>query len=274
METQITQTDTNLMGNTSTIRSRRWCFTLNNYTDKEYSDIKYFMLHKKHSSFIIGKEVGSKGTPHLQGYVNFKNAVAFDTLKKVCKGLHLEKAKGNDKANFDYCSKEGNFETNMIFGRNMKQLKKWYDNVEWRPHQKTILNIVNGEKDNRIINWVVDPVGDSGKSYLAKYIFLTKKTIIADGKKDNIFNQILNFYDENPDDEIDVVILDIPRHNENFVNYGVLEQIKNGLIYSGKYEGGSIAFDPPHIIIFSNFDPDESKFSADRWNIIRINYDI
>lgn len=85
----------------------RWCFTLNNWTEEELSSIVP-ICKTECSKYIIGKEVGEEGTPHLQGFLKFKN-------KKRPKGLfntnriHWEKAKGTDKQNFDYCSKEGNF---------------------------------------------------------------------------------------------------------------------------------------------------------------------
>ena len=53
----------------------RWCFTFNNYSTDEYNSIvpKFRLLAKY---YIIGKEVGESGTPHLQGYVEFKKKYA------------------------------------------------------------------------------------------------------------------------------------------------------------------------------------------------------
>ena len=52
-----------------------WCFTLNNYTDKDISDCssKFSLVCK---SCIFSKEIGEKcGTPHLQGFCEFKKKV-------------------------------------------------------------------------------------------------------------------------------------------------------------------------------------------------------
>jgi hypothetical protein len=46
----------------------------------------------------------------------------------------------------------------------------------------------------------------------------------------------------------DPIIYDVPRTAENFVNYGVLEQVKNGLFFSSKYESEMAVFNPPHVI--------------------------
>lgn len=258
-----------LRGNTKSLRSRKWCFTLNNWTKEEYDSIIYYLEHKKHTDFIVGKEIGINNTPHLQGFINCKNPISFKSLKNINNRWHLEKSKGSNTENYNYCSKEGNYKTNMKEDRRNKFLNKYKD-VIWKDWQNDILNIINSPPEDRKINWVWESKGNIGKSFLSKYLYLKYHTIIADGKKDNIFNQILNFY-ENNTEEIELVILDIPRHNENYINYGAIEQIKNGLIYSGKYEGGCCYFDSPHIIIFSNFEPDMTKFSQDRYNIINLN---
>lgn len=83
---------------------RRVCFTLNNYTDE---DVKHF--EELPCKFIqFGKEVGEKGTPHLQGYIEFKHSVLFETLKNICKRAHWEKARGSELHNYAYTGKDGN----------------------------------------------------------------------------------------------------------------------------------------------------------------------
>jgi len=90
---------------------QRFCFTLNNYTDKEYDD-----LCNSISSIavyaIVGKEVGEMGTPHLQGYANLgrTNRKSFVAIKHlVGERAHIEIAKGSDEDNKKYCSKDGSF---------------------------------------------------------------------------------------------------------------------------------------------------------------------
>ncbi|WP_445724192.1 hypothetical protein [Flavobacterium sp.] len=94
------------------IRARRWCFTLNNYANTSITGIiEYFQDHK--INYIIGREIGESGTPHLQGYIECKNAMDFKVLQKINPKIHWEKAKGNKEQNIEYCSKDGNFETNI-----------------------------------------------------------------------------------------------------------------------------------------------------------------
>jgi len=54
------------------------------------------------------------------------------------------------------------------------------------------------------------------------------------------------------------------------MNYGAIEQVKNGLVFSGKYESSMLIFNPPHVVIFANDTPDESMYSNDRWHIHKI----
>ena len=49
-------------------RAAAWCYTLNNYTEEEKEN-----LWKEGTYQIQGYEKGSNGTPHIQGYIEFKN---------------------------------------------------------------------------------------------------------------------------------------------------------------------------------------------------------
>lgn len=73
--------------------------------------------------------------------------------------------------------------------------------------------------------------------------------------------------DTHEDEDPKIIICDIPRTNLEYINYGAIESIKNGMIYSGKYEGGQCIFDNPHVVVFANELPDGSKMSRDRWRI-------
>lgn len=254
-------------------RCRRWVFTLNNWNEEEYESIKEW-LHNNTVGFVVGKEVGENGTPHLQGYFECKDGKTFNVIKKMNERAHFEKAKGNREQNIKYCTKDKDFEqwgiAKKISIREkeiLMKLEEEYKDVVWKDWQKDILEMISGKPDNRAVWWIVDEKGNQGKSYLVNYIMMTQKAILADGKKTDVFNQVLQFMEN---DVPKIIILDIPRSNEGYVNYGVLEQLKNGVIYSGKYEGGCCFFRIPHVIVMANFWPDESKLSADRWRIVEL----
>lgn len=259
-------------GNTNPVRARRWCMTLNNYSDNEYNLI-INELKQKSQYLVIGKEIGEdKKTPHLQGYVEFKNQKKLNELKNINKRIHWEKAKGNRKQNFEYCSKDNKFilhdETISMKLKLKEKCLKMYDNIIWKPWQKAIIETINENPDNRTINWIWEEQGNVGKSFLCKYLAIKYDAIICEGKTNDILNQI-NIHIEN-NKEPKVILIDSPRCHENYINYSCIEKVKNGLIYSGKYEGGVCVFPCPHVIVFANHEPNEDKMSGDRWKIINI----
>lgn len=91
----------------SSIRSRAYCFTYNNYTEE---DLQKLLNYSLANYVIIGREIApTTGTPHLQGYMRFTNAIRFVSLVKAFPGVHFEVAKGTFEQNVNYCCKENNF---------------------------------------------------------------------------------------------------------------------------------------------------------------------
>jgi len=60
-----------------------WEMVINNYTDKHIEMIKSWETEV--SRMVVSKEVGAKGTPHLQGKITFKAAKRWSALRKMCK---------------------------------------------------------------------------------------------------------------------------------------------------------------------------------------------
>lgn len=93
--------NTNIVSNA---RSRAWCFTLNNYTVEDISQIQRFG-----GILVMQEEMGEKGTPHLQGVIRFNEKKSFGQMRDLgaflSKPWHLEVCK-NWIASRQYCSKE------------------------------------------------------------------------------------------------------------------------------------------------------------------------
>jgi len=88
-------------------RSRGWCYTLNNYTQEEFDELTRVECRYH----VLGKEVGDKGTAHIQGYIYFKNYVTFFKVKKLLGDrCHIERQKGSTQQASVYCKKDGNFQ--------------------------------------------------------------------------------------------------------------------------------------------------------------------
>ena len=90
-------------------RSRYWCFTLNNYT---YADLCEFVeLPGTEVSYrVVGLEVGSNGTQHLQGYLEFCDRLRLSAVRRVFAGrAHWEPRRGNSFQAASYCKKDACF---------------------------------------------------------------------------------------------------------------------------------------------------------------------
>lgn len=249
----------------SNIMSKKWVFTLNNYTSDELEQLE--QLFEGLEKWVIGEEVGEGGTPHLQGAI--VSPLRIRPIEKFKnKRIHWEKMKGTDEQAFLYCMKDGNFK-----GKGLPKIKKPVKYITPdRPYQKFILDIVSKEPDERAVYWFYEENGGVGKSSFCKYLVGNLDAIYIDeGKKTDIINVIYNTYIANKD--IEIIVIDIPRSNGNNVSYKAIETIKNGMICNTKYETGNAIFNSPHIIIFSNEMPDKSKLSEDRWHIYNITED-
>nr|WAE42956.1 MAG: replication associated protein [Cressdnaviricota sp.] len=88
---------------------KRYCFTLNNYGTNEFDEICE-RLRVSSSYFIVGKEIGDSGTPHLQGYFCLKTRARLLRVKEIVSSrAHIEPARGNAVDNRTYCSKDGDY---------------------------------------------------------------------------------------------------------------------------------------------------------------------
>lgn len=242
--------------------AKRWAFTLNNYK-KEHIDILSLRMAQLETKFIWGEEVGEKGTPHLQGYIEFKKKVRPTECIGI-KQIHWEKCKGNREQNVKYCSKEGKYVTNFFIEKPIKVIENL------RPWQAQVLETLIEEPNDRNILWIWEENGKVGKSAFSKYLCVKKNAMVCEGRSTDIFNGIYNYreqYGEYPK----IVIIDCPRSNTGYMNYGALEKVKNGLIFNSKYESKQMIFDSPHVIVFANEEPKEYKYSEDRLIIKKIN---
>lgn len=96
------------------VQSRRFCFTVNNYDIRELTWLERLSDSGRRERegvkyVVFGREVGTAGTPHLQGYIEFSRPVRARKVKEHFLGVraHVEKANGTGKQASDYCKKEG-----------------------------------------------------------------------------------------------------------------------------------------------------------------------
>jgi len=131
--------------------------------------------------------------------------------------------------------------------------------------QQLIIDTVSGTANRRTIHWVCGPTGGEGKSRMAMHLVMEHEAILLTGR----VQDMAHAYKENP---APVVVFDLPRTQIEHMDhlYSFAESLKNGCIFSSKYNSSQITFRSPHVIFFANCQPDMDKWSADRYHIIDI----
>ncbi len=260
--TEVQPSSSTSLKKTKVNAKKHWCFTFHNWNDKDIIKWKG-LLNKYCAKWIFGDEVGKSGeTPHLQGYMELNKKMRLTSLKKWFNKCHWE-ATNNIDASIEYCQKEcREVYSNFNVSVDLFEFPIWYD---W---QMDIINLLKIPANNRTVHWYWRDKGNAGKSTLSRYLVMIENALIIQGKSSDIFHQIAKRCEMGI--KMDIVIIDIPRCHYGSVSYSAIECIKNGLIMSGKYEGGQFVFKSPHLIVFANEPPDESKLSVDRWHIVEI----
>ncbi len=237
----------------------RWCFTLHKYTEEECSSIRTII--KERCKFaIFSKELGGSGeTPHLQGYLEFKyksRPVGIFGIPRI----HWQSAKGTREQNVEYITKEG--------GEVWRWPEEYSINIKLYSWQKDLKTILDTIPDDRSIHWLWESQGCAGKTTFQKWIYLNyKKVVVLSGKCEDMKNGIVQYQKTN-DCLPEIVLVNIPRVNTNFVSISGLEQIKDMFFFCGKYEGGMVCGPNPHVVVFANEPPETDTMSADRWKIV------
>jgi hypothetical protein len=298
-------------------RVKRWCFTVNNYTDLDYNVV--FPPSPDGSRglcdlleyAVVGKEVSTTGTPHLQGFVSFRVRSRQATVRALLPRAHWEVARSVGRA-IEYCKKDGNFlelgerPDEMVQGRrndlelfkqavkdgirDRKTLREEHSSVcaqyakfvesyirdqteqppldahELRPWQQRVVDIALGEVSPRAVYFVVDEEGNSGKSWLASYFEAKVDRHVQVLKPGKVADMAYDYLENTQ-----VFIMDCPRAKQgDFIQYDFLESLKDGRIFSPKYESRTKRFVPPHVFVFMNEAPDMEKLSADRYVLLSV----
>jgi len=112
--------------------------------------------------------------------------------------------------------------------------------------QKHILEIINHPPNDRTVYWIYDSLGGLGKTTFCKHL-LTKRgsKYFKINRKEDVLFRISS--------DTRLFIFDIPRAGGDYLNYELLETIKDGYWESTKYEGSTVARDEPcYLFCFSN----------------------
>jgi len=287
-------------------QSKRWIFVINNYDETELESLRA-NLQKEARYAIFGKEVGKAGTPHIQGYASFRNACRFKRAKLLLgERAHLKVAKGNEEENFVYCSKQNDFEeigsrSDPGKRNDLELFKEAVKNGDLDPKslrekhscvfarcprfcidymndhtavlkpechplrdwQTALYNQLKFKPDDRKITFVVDEEGNEGKTWFCKYYcYLHSDAMYLRPTKhaDMAFALQQN---------LRVLFLDCTRQQIDHLPYSFLESVKDGLVFSPKYESRMKMFSPVHVVVMMNQEPNYGFLSPDRYDIVK-----
>lgn len=138
---------------------------------------------------------------------------------------------------------------------------------EPRTWQRALEEELVGDADDRSIVFYLDPQGSSGKSWFQQWFLSVhpeKAQLLAPGRVQDIAFLI--------DESKDVFLMNVPRGGMEYLQYSILEQLKDRVVISTKYETKvKYLLKVPHVVVFCNEAPDETKLSFDRFDI-RENY--
>ena len=143
--------------------------------------------------------------------------------------------------------------------QNLSELKASYNDVNWRIWQLKLIEELAKNPDDRKVTWIVDEAGNSGKTFLTKYLLTQGECMRYENGKSA---DVKFAYDGQR-----ICVFDLSRSQETHVNYEVIKSVKNGVVFSTKYESAMKVFKTPHVVIMANFGPDRSKMSEDRWDV-------
>lgn len=132
--------------------------------------------------------------------------------------------------------------------------------------QTQVAAVLESPAVERKVYFVINPGGNCGKTWMCQYA-LTKYPervqVFRIGKRDDLAHCV--------DVDKDIFLLDIPRNQMTFLQYSVLESLKDRMVFSPKYESAlKVLKKTPTVIVFANEEPDMTALTEDRYEIILV----
>lgn len=145
-------------------------------------------------------------------------------------------------------------------------IKKRLEFSELRDWQVDMKDELLGVPDDRKVLFVIDSVGNAGKSFFCRWMFEhypDDVQLLSAGKETDLAYMI--------EEHKKIFLFDITRGRLEFLQYSILESLKNGIVQSTKYASAiKYIHALSHVVVFANEMPDMTKLSEDRFDIREI----
>jgi hypothetical protein len=133
-----------------------------------------------------------------------------------------------------------------------------------RPWQAVLDNHLNLSTNYREIIFVVDPTGNKGKTWYAKWYtdMHENSQLLLSGRKQDMAFALRQ--------DIRVLFINCPRKSTEYLQFEFMEHVKDGTVFNTKYESFMKRMPACHVVVMMNQAPDMEAFSADRYHIFDI----
>lgn len=203
---------------------------------------------------------------HYQCFWDFGKPIRpREKFRKTFPNIKFIKCKGNEEQNENYCLKEGLEQRFIRIGTFKSDWKITLQDL--RQEQRELvdwLSIPVCKKFNRIIKWCYCTTGGWGKTITYTYLADNRNVCFIGGKEADMLCALKTHIEKG--DPPDMIICNLT-YDKSKVSYNGLESCADGLMFSGKYESGSVRFPRCQVVVFANCPPDESRMGRDRFEV-------
>lgn len=233
------------------------------------SKIPHYQLAIEMKSICTKKKVLEAFEEKINGHINVDIQFNLETMKEYC-------TKETEFILPEYSGKIYKHEWDMNFLDRKPRLRKVLESpFPWQEFLET--NILRKNPDDRIVDWVIDPIGNTGKSSFARAYISKEVTDAIFMKIDNLDRMELSLikkiekYRSKYSKDPKVLLFDFPRASDIskvLAATALMEDAKCGYLestFGGTHK--EIQIGDIHIIVFSNSCPDLSVLSVDRWRL-------